>query len=372
MTSEKIGRAPYRATGYRMINSLQIKNFRCFKRANLKDCARVNVVVGDNGAGKTALLEGIFLAAGPSPEIVFRTRAWRGFEAERLRGSPEQVDRALWGDLFHNFNLKDEAWVSLSGSKDHNRSVSVTFRDRRSALVALNRKSRRAGATRDTDPPAVEFRWKAPGAVDLVIEPRLEEGQIRLPPVAESLVRSTFFAANRTYSSIETAQRFSRLSQAYQSEEFVEMFREHFPEVGGLSIEVSAGAPMLYCHLKGVSEKIPLSLASGGMNKLAAILLAPAADPGGVVLVDEIESGFYHNRLEAIWASMRDLAERYDSQIFASTHSAECLRAAANLARSYPDDFSIIKPTNAKGETTLRHFASSKLITAMEENLEIR
>ena len=44
------------AVGYQMIRSIDIKNFRCFQRLEIKDCARLNVVVGDNGAGKTALL----------------------------------------------------------------------------------------------------------------------------------------------------------------------------------------------------------------------------------------------------------------------------------------------------------------------------
>jgi hypothetical protein len=71
--------------------------------------------------------------------------------------------------------------------------------------------------------------------------------------------------------------------------------------------------PMLYAAVTGIPEKIPLSLTSGGMNKLAAILLAPANQPGGVLLIDELEAGFYHKRLPLIWNSIHALAKEYDS-----------------------------------------------------------
>jgi len=45
-----------------MIHSLDIVNFRCFKQLSTDRCRRFNVIVGENGAGKTSLLEAIFMA----------------------------------------------------------------------------------------------------------------------------------------------------------------------------------------------------------------------------------------------------------------------------------------------------------------------
>jgi putative AbiEii toxin of type IV toxin-antitoxin system len=329
--------------GYLMIKSVELRNFRSFNRAKLENLSRVNIVVGDNGSGKTALLEGIFLAAGPSPEIALRARQWRGFEGERYTGTVEELERALWGDLFHKFDFEKTATVNLIGTQYHNRTLKITARHK-NPLTALSRKRRRAGEKPSTDPLPIEFRWQTPLRNDLVIYPRFEDGRLYLPYMPETEIRASFFAANRTYSALETAQRFSSLSKSFGDEKFVRLFTEHFHRITGLSIQSSAQVPMLFATVTNIPEKIPLSLTSGGMNKLAAILLAPANQPGGVVIIDEIETGFYHKRLPMIWKSIHALAVEYKSQVFASTHSAECLEAVAELAEQYPEDFSIIRP----------------------------
>ena len=41
-----------------ILDSLEIKNFRLFKHLEIERLGRVNLIVGKNGVGKTALLEG--------------------------------------------------------------------------------------------------------------------------------------------------------------------------------------------------------------------------------------------------------------------------------------------------------------------------
>jgi len=77
-----------------MINSIQITNFRGFELLVMENCHRFNVIVGDNGAGKTALLEAIFLALGATPEIGLRFRSQRGLDAA-FSGPPRTIEEAI-------------------------------------------------------------------------------------------------------------------------------------------------------------------------------------------------------------------------------------------------------------------------------------
>jgi AAA15 family ATPase/GTPase len=52
-----------------MITDLTFQNFRGFSELHLKDLRQINLVVGRNGTGKTALLEGISLGTGANPGV---------------------------------------------------------------------------------------------------------------------------------------------------------------------------------------------------------------------------------------------------------------------------------------------------------------
>jgi len=105
----------FRQSGYQMVDSISIRNFRSFRKARSTIAVRVNILVGDNGSGKTALLEALFLAAGVSPELAIRTRSWRGYEGDRMAGSHEDLHQALWADLFHKFETNRTAVIALRG-----------------------------------------------------------------------------------------------------------------------------------------------------------------------------------------------------------------------------------------------------------------
>jgi len=61
-----------------MIESVEIENFRGFRELQLSGFRRINIIVGDNGAGKTGFLEAMYLAASQTVESVAKLRIWRG------------------------------------------------------------------------------------------------------------------------------------------------------------------------------------------------------------------------------------------------------------------------------------------------------
>ena len=69
---------PAKSEGYRMIESIEITNFRGFGNVSLARLPQFNVLIGESGSGKTAFLEAIWIQCGISPEIYFRMRAFRG------------------------------------------------------------------------------------------------------------------------------------------------------------------------------------------------------------------------------------------------------------------------------------------------------
>jgi predicted ATPase len=329
----------------------------------LKDCRRINLIVGENGVGKTSLLEGLFLGASGNVEVALRLRHFRGYEG--LSGSHNELEEFLWRDLFHMFDKRSQVTISLTGTEFRNRSLTIKFNEDNPNILAIDRKSKQDSV----DVAPVTFDWIGPKGRRSIVKPKLKEGKIELPSPALLPEETFFFSSGHNYSAAETAKRFSDLSKSFKQRKVIERFMEHFPAVTDLSIEIVGGSPMICVKYGNLPEKVPLNLVSSGMSKLASILFAIAGKQGNVLLVDEIENGLFHKRLPVLWESLLDFCIANESQVFASTHSAECIAAAAKLAEKYPDEFSIIQPDSKGG---IHQFGGQSFHNAIREHIEIR
>src|SRR5262245_42420825 len=107
-----------------MIESIEISSFRCFKKLSIQKCAPINVIVGDNGAGKTALLEAMFLALCTNPQKGALLRQWRGDDPQ-FSGAAGAVVEALFAEFFHRLDFSQVPEVRLKGSGPVTRSLRI-------------------------------------------------------------------------------------------------------------------------------------------------------------------------------------------------------------------------------------------------------
>jgi AAA15 family ATPase/GTPase len=69
-----------------MYKSFEIKNFRGFKELKIENLKRLNLIAGKNNAGKTAILEALFIHCGVlNPELVPVVNAIRGYDIIKLK-----------------------------------------------------------------------------------------------------------------------------------------------------------------------------------------------------------------------------------------------------------------------------------------------
>lgn len=354
-----------------MVNSFSMRNFRCFRDAEVDGCTRVNVVVGDNGAGKTSLLEGLFLVRGVSPELAVSTRSWRGLEGVHLSAEQADIWDALFSDLFFAFDTNKQALISMKGKQDENRSVTIQMQNR----------TRPPSPRRDNPsvPPQtiplrspIRFIYKLNGEVEDIVEPEIRNSEISFTKALGEHVNISLISANRPLSHQETLSQFSHLSQHYSDAQFVTHFSKIYPSISGISVEIAGGSPVLCASITGLPKKIPLSLMSSGITKLVSILLSITKQAGGIVLIDELENGFHYSHLSQIWESLLSFPRHYDCQLFISTHSHECLSFAAEFAKRNPTEFAVIRVAMKKNEAQIRILDGYRFVNAVEENIEIR
>jgi len=58
---------------------------------------------------------------------------------------------------------------------------------------------------------------------------------------------------------------------------------------------------------------------------------------GGTLLIDEIDTGLHHTVLRDMWKLVVQTAVKHDIQVFATTHSLDCINNLAWMIEENPD-----------------------------------
>jgi AAA15 family ATPase/GTPase len=166
---------------------------------------------------------------------------------------------------------------------------------------------------------------------------------------------------------------FGELESAKRLGEIIPSLQIIEPRLRRLSLVPFAGGPEIHGDVEGISRLVPVPLIGEGMRRLLSMVLAIANVPGGIVLVDEIENGLHYSVLPNVWKALADAARRNDVQVFAATHSWECLRAAhETFSQEEPYDFRYYRLDRKDGEVSCVPYDRELIETSLTMGMEVR
>lgn len=348
------------ARGHLAIRSARIENFRGFADVALGDIRRVNIIVGENGAGKTALLEALFLAATKSPDRVLDMRRWRGLPAEVKAGDGDAWEY-LSRDLFRDCDTSRPARVSITGDGGHSRCARVFRGGKQSA----------SGDEAIPNPSSICFAWQEGDAPETIVTPGTDKkGRLLAPAAPPSQMKGAFLSLG--WNADATIERFAELRKAEGKEQLLGRMREQFDGIEDVSVESEQGHRALLVKRRGVKTRLPLNLLSAGMRKIFDVLLYFVARPRDFLLVDELDNGVYFGRHELFWKQIVESCMSYETQLFATAHSREFLEAALPAMRAHSQEFSLVRVYQEGGVGQAAIVSGAGAVTLLESGLEVR
>lgn len=101
--------------------------------------------------------------------------------------------------------------------------------------------------------------------------------------------------------------------------------------------------------------------------------LGLATTKGGVLLIDEVDTGLHYSVLGDVWLLIVEAAKRYNIQVFLTTHSLDCIRALGWLCEEREDlasEVSIQKIERALKKSVA--FDGEQIQIAVEQDIEVR
>ena len=374
-----------------MLTELTVTNFRNLKDVSLENLGRITLIAGKNGVGKTALLEALWLLSGSDmPELGTRLNAFRGLPVT----SPDTIFR----DLFRNFDTQRHIRMTAHGDWGSlPRELDISLQDKEMTQALRSDILEKASIERSTRP-------QAEGEFEIVFKYRHHNGRVHtsrawwvqevqevLNPVGTSQVTVTgegirqerqmvtgrptsVFMASLHRDDLQTvATRFGELQLKGKDAEILRLLCPLEPRLKRLVPITIRNATVIHANIEGSNRPIPIQLLGEGLNRMFGLALAMGTATGGLLLIDEIENGLHHTVLEEVFVTLLEMARTFDVQVFATTHSAECIRAAheaLNEVGQHESAFYRLQRIN--GEIKAVDFDHEMLETAIAHKMEVR
>jgi len=361
-----------------MYQSFKVRNFRCFRDLNLTDLERVNLIAGVNNVGKTALLEAMFLHCGAyNPELTLRVNAFRGIETVKLELG--QWTETPWDSLFHQFDITKTLELAGENTVTGQRFLRLKVLREPSELARIVQRVREelgpqeSHKVLDTSETAkvlqLEYQKKGQHGSYYMI---LDQKGVRVEPTPPAPPFPAFFqGARMRVPSKQDAERFGRLEIQEKQDVLLRVLQLIEPRLKRLAMVVVAGEPILHGDIG--AGLMPLPLMGEGMVRLASLVLHIGNAPKGVVLVDEIENGLHHSALPKVWRAIGEVARQFNTQVFATTHSLECIVAAHRaFSESERYDFRLHRLERIGETIRAVTYDQETLEAAIETGLEVR
>lgn len=349
---------------FRMIDRMLIENFRCYEHLELDHLAPINVVVGQNSSGKTALLEAVFFAGAGTPECLLRFRALRGYSEGQIQLSTDRKGyETLWREAFYNFHYSRTIAAKIVGSTSCTRETTVSYSPQGNVPLVANPDSYSQVPLifSGVDISGKAFSYRA----DMTARGINFDATLQLVPIA-------YFAASQRTPLREIADRFTQVDVRGELPKLVATINERFPFIKGLSLGSVGGTTIMYADTTYFKEKVPVGVVSNGVEKLVGILLAIATCENGVVLVDEIDSFVHYTKISGIWEALKDFSATYSCQLFIATHSGEWLTGLLPVIKDHEAEFNLLRADTVGKKHIVQQFSGDKLRAAIAQNAEVR
>ncbi len=344
----------------------------------MRGLGRVNLLVGTNNSGKTSILECIeLLRSAGDPHVLSSIAGRRGEWGHASEGDARAPLGADPGplDVSHLFaNRELRGTIDIEGDRTGDTAAAggnpkVTVCVEESSEPAGENDGRLILRVKWSDP---DDEYRAMVTEDgLLFRPR------RFVRGRNGSAQAVQFVRTSGATAVDVARTFSKFVLTPKHEAIKQALRIVEPSVEDLAPIAddrtrfgrdTPGGVVL--KLRGVADRVPIGSMGDGMWRMLGLALAIANADGGVLLVDEIDTGLHYTVMEDMWRMLSEAAAAGSVQVFATTHSHDCVLSLAAVSKSAAGGVTIQRVVRSRGEAV--RVGGDAIVAAAERNLEVR
>ena len=386
--------------GNLLLNSLEIRNFRGFHHLQIERLGRVNLIVGKNNIGKSSLLEALRLYTQRfSPTLVWeilRARDESRYSSGVLDESkylltsrsldrPENFESQLLALKYLFYGRKairtyvEPIQIGPLNSQDETLSISIGwYAEEADEQGRLKRRLLEPEEYSVVDNPLPRFtiQMGKQSKIDYPLNPYSPTFSRLIRPELEEI--NSFFVGANGLSGNQAGDLWDQTTLRSKDVDVLTSLRIIAPGIEGYSFvgdpESRTGLGRVpIVRIKDIDEPLPLRSLGNGMYRMLCISLSFVNATDGMLLIDEIENGIHYSVQPELWQLIFQLARRLNVQVFATTHSWDCIKGFQRAAeKEKQEEGMLIRLGRRKGEAAVTLFDEEELGIATRQQIEVR
>ena len=355
-----------------MLKTLELSRYRGFESYRLGDLTRVNLLVGMNNCGKTSILEAVeLLVSGGSVSALYESAVRRG-ELDDDMGYGADVSHVFYG---HECAPGTRFDLSSPDSRQRLAGTILSLEEVGEAADRWERMEKRRGFESEEGTAAAFGLSLVSDGRQRFVVPVAENGSLmerlwRRSAEDGATGRAVRFldfepASMRTAWKAVVADR--------REAEVVEAMRILMPDIDSVLFLPGRRRHNILVGRRNARSRFPVGSLGDGMRRLLAVSLALVGGENGCLLIDEIDTGFHWTVMEDMWRLVVEGADRSNVQVFATTHSYDCIKGLGDLVRSRPDlaELVAVHKVHRRLEQAVA-IPGGEIPIAVEQDIEVR
>jgi AAA15 family ATPase/GTPase len=389
-----------------MLNSLEVKNFRILEDFKVSKLGRVNLIVGKNNSGKSSVLEALRIYAGNANRELLEKIAKCHDETYRLREN-EQVESDIqlpFEDFFFGRQFPQDETLAISIGElapsdsalriEHGFLIEETTVQKNLSGETIERSIHQRRISNpshdDLSSEVISHALFVTKGARLFSHIQLEQSRsprLRYPPIKISRTLPCSVIPTQFISIDDLADEWDKIALTEHEEIVKQALRIITPEFESLTFvrndEDNRYPRQKFSRLAKVKmsdspHPVPLNSLGDGMLRVLQLVLKVFPAKGGFLLIDEFENGLHFSVQEKVWKLLFEMAQRLDIQVFATTHSWDCIESFAKAAIARRDVEGVlfrvgrsVKESN-RGKVIATVFDEDALYSITQADVEVR
>ena len=292
-----------------LLEYIKIKDFKCFKDFEAKGFKRVNLIGGKNNVGKTAFMEACYINV-HSSNIDNLTAAIVDISISRSKSNvTEQILKSLSSigvEALPQLLLHALEKTSYYNSSSNNNSIQFK-------IVSINGQK--------------EYLF--------IINNREVSVNSNLFSIF-NLKNLSYIRFNDCYglSSTDLKEIYGSI-QKKDKEELLNKYINKF-DTNILSFKILEDEPA--CKVIDRDAYQNINEFGDGLKHYISIICSLYACENGYLFIDEIDNGIHYTQLDRLWEIILTVSKEQNVQVFATTHSKECIESYARVSKKLEDE----------------------------------